>query len=363
MVSTLSTRPLSRGLLMGALALVLALGVGLPAQAGKDKMEPASNQPLARISGRTITQGDVEKAAAPEFAQLEREYANNRHTLVENKLKQMVQDTMVENEAKAKGVTKDQLIADATKAAPVTDAEVDKFYDENKAQIPPNVTKEQVTPRIQQFLEQQHQNEARTVFYAALEAKYKADYLIEPIRVPVGAAAYTAPVQGPTAAPVTIVEFSDFQCPFCSRLIPTLSQVKQKYGDKVKIVFRQYPLNIHDHAPKAAEAALCANDQGKFWELHDAMFADQSGLAVGGLKDKATKIAGLKAEEFNSCLDSGKHAGEVKQDIAAGTAAGVNSTPAMFVNGRFISGAVPLADITKVIDDELKRAGDKSTKS
>jgi protein-disulfide isomerase len=349
MSSTPRPRTRTQGLLFGVLALVLALCVWLPAcsaqtKSGKDKMASDPNKVLAKVNGKAITQADVEKAAAPEFAQLERECSNNRHTLVENKLKQLVQDTMVETEAKAKGVSKDQLIADATKAAPVTDADVDKFYDENKAQIPPTVTKEQV----------------RTTFYASLETKYKADYLMEPVRVPVDAASYTAPTEGPATAPVQIVEFSDFQCPYCSRLLPTLQQVKQKYGDKIHLTFRQYPLPIHNNAPKAAEAALCANDQGKFWQMHDAMFADQGGLAADGLKAKAGKIEGLKADVFNSCLDSGKHAEEVKKDIAAGSAAGVNGTPAMFVNGRFISGAVPLDDITKVIDDELKRSGDKS---
>ncbi|MEA2693125.1 MAG: hypothetical protein QOJ16_2512 [Acidobacteriota bacterium] len=367
MSSTPRPRTRTQGLLFGVLALVLALCVWLPACSAQtkpakdkaDKMASDPNKVLAKVNGKSITQSDVEKAAAPEFAQLERECSNNRHTLVENKLKQLVQDSMVEAEAKAKGVSKDQLIADATKAAAVTDADVNKFYDENKAQIPPTVTKEQVTPRIKQYLEQQRQNEARTAFYTTLEAKYKADYMMEPVRVPVDAASYTAPVQGPTSAPITIVEFSDFQCPFCSRLLPTLDQVKKKYGDKVKIVFRQYPLPMHQNAPKAAEASLCANDQGKFWEMHDAMFADQQGLAVDGLKAKATKIAGLKADQFNSCLDSGKHAEEVKKDIAAGSAAGVNGTPAMFVNGRFINGAVPFEDVSKVIEEELKR-GDKS---
>jgi protein-disulfide isomerase len=98
--------------------------------------------------------------------------------------------------------------------------------------------------------------------------------------------------------------------------------------------------------------------------MHDAMFADQGGLAVDGLKAKAAKIAGIKADEFNACLDSGKHAEEVKKDMVAGSAAGVSGTPAMFVNGRFINGAVPIDEITKVIDDELKRSGDKAaTKS
>jgi protein-disulfide isomerase len=155
---------------------------------------------------------------------------------------------------------------------------------------------------------------------------------------------------------VTIVEFSDFQCPFCSRLLPTMEQVKQKYGDKVRIVFRQYPLPMHPNAQKAAEASLCANEQGKFWEMHDAMFKNQQELAVDNLKSKAAAL-GLKAETFNQCLDSGKYAAQIQGDIKAGSAVGVSGTPAMFINGRFISGAVPLEQITSVIDDELKRKG------
>jgi protein-disulfide isomerase len=343
---------------VSALAVTaLALGVWLPAcaaQAPQDKMaKPAGGDPqkvLATVNGQQITEADLYKEAAAEMQNLDREYAQNKHTLIENKLKQVVQDRMVEAEAKAKGVAKEQLLADAVKAAAVTDADVDKFYEENKAQIPR--PKEQVAPQIKQYLEQQKQREGQAAFIQSLEAKYKAEYMLEPIRVQVAA---DGPAKGPASAPVTIVEFSDFQCPFCSRVVPTMEQVLSKYGDKVRVVFRQFPLAFHENAQKAAEASLCAHDQGKFWEMHDAMFQNQQALAVDALKAQAAKL-GLNAETFNSCLDGGKHAATVKADFTAGSAAGVSGTPAMFVNGRFISGAVPLEQITPVIDDELRRA-------
>jgi len=175
--------------------------------------------------------------------------------------------------------------------------------------------------------------------------------LIEPVRVHVEA---TGPAHGPENAPVTIVEFGDFQCPFSKRLVPTLSQIREKYGDKVRIVFRQFPLDLHDNAAEAAEASLCAHDQGKFWEMHDAMFADQQGLGVENLKAKAAEL-GLNAEQFNDCMDQGKHAAAVQADIEAGTQAGVGGTPAIFINGRFVNGSVPLEQITPIIDDELRR--------
>jgi protein-disulfide isomerase len=247
-------------------------------------------------------------------------------------------------------VSKEQLLADI-KPAEVNDAAVDAFYEENKARIPQ--PKEQVAPQIRQYLQQRGQFEAREKFFKGLESKYKVDMKLEPLRAEVAA---TGPAKGPAQAPVTIVEFSDFQCPFCARVNPTLEQVRAKYGDKVRIVFRQYPLDMHPQARKAAEASLCANEQGKFWEMHDAMFANQQLLGVDDLKAKAVGL-GLNADSFNSCLDSGKFGSQIAQDLEAGSAAGVSGTPALFINGRFINGAVPLEQITEVIDDELRRKG------
>jgi protein-disulfide isomerase len=260
---------------------------------------------------------------------------------------------MLESEAAARKITKDQLLAEIKPAA-VTDADVDAFYEQNKAQIPR--PKEQVAAQIKSYLEQQGQEKAKTDYFKTLKAKYNVDYKLEPIRVQVAA---TGPAKGPANAPVTIVEFSDFQCPFCSRLTPTLAEVEKKYGDKVRVVFRQYPLPFHQNAQKAAEAALCAQDQGKFWEMHDAMFANQQELAVEQLKAKAASL-GLNADKFNKCIDSGEKNAIIQADLKEGQAAGVSGTPAMFVNGRFISGAVPLDNITSVIDDELRRAGNKT---
>jgi protein-disulfide isomerase len=203
------------------------------------------------------------------------------------------------------------------------------------------------------YLEQQRQGETRTKFYDDLRAKYKVEYLLDPVRVEVAA---TGPSVGPDSAPVTIVEFSDFQCPFCARLVPTIEQVKQKYGDKVRVVFRQFPLNFHQFAQKAAEASLCANEQGKFWQLHDAMFQNQQALGIDQLKAKAAEL-GMNADQFNQCLEQSKYADQIKADVDAGTKAGVSGTPAMFINGRFLSGAQPLNEVTKVIDDELQRKG------
>lgn len=310
----------------------------------------AAAKVVARVNGVAIMETDVLAQHKMEFSQIDRDYQQKRQQILENSVNQMIDDQLLAAEASAKGLSKEQLLATIHPLS-VTDLDVNNFYDQNKARI--QGAKEQVIPQIKAYLQQQNEASAKQTFFKELRSKYKVEFLVEPIRVDVAA---TGPVRGAADAPVTIVEFSDFQCPYCSRLVPTLEQVQQKYTNQVRLVFRQFPLTIHPNAPKAAEAALCANEQGKFWQMHDAMFQDQQGLAVDGLKAKAVSI-GLDANQFNQCLDSGKFAAAVKSDIDAGEAAGVNSTPAMFINGRFVLGAVPIEQITSVIDDELQRKG------
>jgi protein-disulfide isomerase len=154
---------------------------------------------------------------------------------------------------------------------------------------------------------------------------------------------------------VTLVEFSDFQCPFCQRVAPTLKQVKEKYGDKVRVVWKDFPLTqIHPQAFKAGEAAHCAADQGKFWEYHDRLFANQQALQPNDLKKHATDL-GLDATAFASCLDTSKYGERVRDGVAEGSRLGVNSTPTIYINGRVLSGAQPFETFVSVIDEELAK--------
>ena len=163
------------------------------------------------------------------------------------------------------------------------------------------------------------------------------------------------PSWGPADAPVTIVEFSDFQCPYCARFVTqTLPQIKQTYEGKVRFVFRDFPLSqIHENAEKASEAAECANEQGKFWEYHDKLFSSQSALDVASLKSYASQL-GLDTATFDQCLDSSKYAQEVQKDLQDGTSYGVDGTPAFFVNGLLVVGAQPFASFQEVIDAALQ---------
>ncbi|HEY3601756.1 MAG TPA: thioredoxin domain-containing protein [Chthoniobacterales bacterium] len=284
---------------------------------------------------------------------MEREHQQSVHQLIETSLEQVVQGRLLDAEAASRKISREQLLA-KIKPAAVTDADVDAFYKQNKAQIPR--PKREVGSEIKSYLEQLGEQQAKTDYLNKLQDKYKVEYKLEPFRVQVAA---TGPVKGRTNAPVTIVEFLDFECPFSSGMSPTLQAVEKKYGDKVRVVCRQYPLSSHPNAQKAAEASLCAQDQGKFWEMHDAMFADQKKLGVEQLKATAASL-GLNTDNFNKCIDSGEKHAIIQADLKEGQAAGVSGTPAIFVNGRFFSGVVPMEQLTTVIDDELRRAGNKT---
>ena len=165
------------------------------------------------------------------------------------------------------------------------------------------------------------------------------------------------PSLGNPKAPVTIVEFGDFQCPFCQRFFMTTErEVIEKYvkSGKVRWVYRDFPLTgIHDMAQKAAEASECANEQEKFWPYHDLLYTRQQALSVPNFKSWAREL-GLKGEQFDSCLDSGKYFDETQKDFQDGQAAGVTGTPASFVNGKLISGAVPFEAMRDIIEEALK---------
>lgn len=346
----------ARFLLSPALIFLLGLAA-FPACAAEKSAgaKPSASNPdekVAEVAGKTITRKELEDSIRPQLQQLDFQ----RQQLLEQALNRLVEERLLEAEAEARKVAKEDLvkaeIADKTPA--VTEGDVAAWFEANRARLGGR-TLEQIAGQIKGFLEQQRNQERREAYLADLRQKHQARVLLDVARVQVSDA--DSPSKGPKQAPVTIIEFSDFECPFCSRVLPTLQEVLSTYGDQVRLVFRQFPLNsIHPKAQKAAEASLCAHEQGKFWEMHDVLFADQRKLDIADLKAKASAL-GLDQGKFDSCLDSGKYANQVARDLADGAAAGVTGTPAMFINGRFLSGAVPFADVARVIDDELLRKG------
>ena len=163
-----------------------------------------------------------------------------------------------------------------------------------------------------------------------------------------------APTKGPVNAPVTIVEFSDFQCPFCARVVPTLKQVEDTYQGSVRIVWKHLPLDFHKDAVGAALAAEAAGKQGKFWEFHDTLFANQKKLAQDDLKQHAKDLQ-LDPERFEADLLNGNDKKKIDADVAEAGKLGIQGTPGIFINGRFIAGAQPFETFAKIIDEELTK--------
>jgi protein-disulfide isomerase len=232
----------------------------------------------------------------------------------------------------------------------LTETDTKLFYDQNKEIRARYPKYDEIKARLREALQAQHDEQDKAALLTQLHKEQPLTVMLAAPRVEVKSAGH--PEIGGKDAPVTIVEFSDFQCPFCGRAEPTLKQVREKYGDKVRLVYLDFPLGIHDHAIDAASAERCAGEQGKFWPFHDAMFADQSKLAPADLKADAKKL-GLDTAKFNDCLDKGKYKGAIETDMAQGRDLGVDGTPAFFINGRPLTGAQPFDKFQTTIDEEL----------
>ena len=321
-------------------------------------MDPATK--VAEVDGQTITYGDLQndKEVGPKLRQAEVKALTDLYEQRRNMLDELIGRRLLEDEAKAKGKTIEQWYqTDYMASVPEpSDEEAKSFYEEHKAQIPQGQSFDELKPRIKQVVRQQKLREGMGKMLEDLKAKHHVQVALEAPELPRIEVEAKGPARGPANAPVTIVEFSDFQCPYCGREFPVIERVMKEYDGKVRLVFRHYPLDFHPFAQKAAEAGACAQDQGKFWELHDKMFTNQGKLAVDDLKGYA-KSLGMDSSKFDKCLDSGEKKAMVEEDLKAGSAAGVNGTPAFFINGVFINGAQPFEQIKQTVDRELKKKG------
>ncbi len=340
------------GLLLAAATFASPAAAVDKAKAAKEAA-PAPAGTVATVDGEAVTDEDMARAGGSRYQTFKsQEYAAKREFM-----ESAIGQKLLENEAKRRGLTVEELKKQEveSKVEPVTDVQAKEFYDMNKARFG-NLTEPQALDQIHTGLSQQRLQRKLGEYVGELRAKAAVKVLLDPYRIDV-AAGDDPSKGGPANAPVTVVEFSDFQCPYCARVTPTLKRVEETYGDKVRIVFKDFPLQqIHPNAAKAAEAGSCAADQGKFWELHDKMFENQAKLAVTDLKQFA-KDAGLDPGAFDQCLDSGKHAAEWGEDLKDGERYGVTGTPAFFVNGRLLGGAASFEKLAEVIDDELTRKG------
>ena len=340
--------------IFSAVGLVV-LGAACSTAAQPSRQQTPSDV-VATIGSTSITLAEVDARAltrpASNFGDLpllQALYEARRATVDE-----IVAGQLIEREAKALGIDSAALVEREVEAkvATPTEAEVAGWYEANRAQVQ-GATLEQVSEPIRAMLTQERRRLTRGAYVDTLKAKTPVKVMLEPPRTQVAHAG--RPVKGPSNAPIEIVEFSDFQCPFCFRAESILTQVLAQYGDRIRLIYRHYPLPNHPNARPAAEAALCAQDQDKFWPYHDRLFASQDKLTNEDLKRHASDL-GLDSVRFNACFDAGRFQAEVDADMRDGSEAGVSGTPAFFINGRYLGGAQPFEAFQHIIEEELARA-------
>jgi len=306
----------------------------------------------AKIGSKTLIEGDVFKDIQAEIYEAEMKV----YQIKMNRLKAVVIENLMEMDPKKKGLANDAYLEKyVTNDVKVSKENIAAFIKERK--IPAQHINEQMKQRIRQFLQVDLKKKAIDKWMASKTQKNPVEiYLKKPMRPVFDVKAGDAPYAGGADAKVTVVEFSDFQCPFCAKGATILTELKKKYGNKVKIAFKNFPLPFHQHAEMAAQAGLCANEQKAdlFWKMHDRMFGDQTKLTKDGLVASA-KAIGLKVDQFTKCLDSKKYADKVKADIEDGKKVGVKSTPTFFVNGQLINGAQPVEVFSELIDEALAK--------
>ena len=330
------------------LALVWA---GSSTQAGAADPAETQGNVAATVGGAPITVGELDQAIGNRLLALRTEEWNARLRILHD----VIGERLVAQEAAARKLTAEELLKAevSAKAGPVADAEVNATYENVKERFK-DKSEADLKQLIAENLRQQREQMRRAEYLRELRDRAGVRVLLDPPRASISDAGGAS--KGPPDAPVTMVEFSDFQCPYCARVLPAVKKLQETYGDRLRVVFRHYPLAIHPNAPKAAEAAACAQDQGKFWEMHDRLFDNQQKLQVADLKAAAVEL-GLDAQAFSQCLDGAKHEALWHADQEQGNGYGVSGTPAFFINGRFLSGAQPYENFAQIVDDELQRKG------
>jgi protein-disulfide isomerase len=338
------TRPTA--LLLGSIFLLTSLLFG---------QNQSQITTVAEVNGERISLQDLEQASGEPLAQLQ----DQAYRLKRQKLDQMIGDRLLAREASRRKIPVESLVEVEVnaKAAAVTPEEIHRVYELNQSQLRKPET--EVADQIRDLLRDQKIATRRAEFVKSLQSQTKVSIYLEPpapFRSVVGG---DGPSRGPVEAQITIVEFEDFQCPFCKKAQATLDQVLLRYKDKVRVVHRDFPLQpLHPASQKAHEAARCAEEQGKFWEYRELLYKDAPAAGPEQLNAYASKT-GVDVAAFKQCLDSGKFKMVVQKDEAEGDRLGVQGTPAFFINGRLLSGAQPEDEFARVIDEELNKRAQK----
>jgi protein-disulfide isomerase len=311
----------------------------------------AETETVAEVDGERISFQDLKAASGERLARLEEE----TYRLKQQKLEQMIEDKLLAREALRRNIPLESLIDSEirSKTADVTSQEVHNVYEANKDRL--QKPESEIEGQLRSLLRDQKIATRRREYAKSLQSKARvAVYLVPPppFRADVG---MDGPSRGAADAPVSIVEFEDFQCPFCKKTQDTLDRLVVRYKDKVRIVHRDFPLQpLHAAAWKAHEAGRCAEEQGKFWEYRDLLYKNAPAASLEQLISYAWQL-NLNVPDFKKCVENGKFKSVVQKDEDEGGRLGVQGTPAFFINGRLLSGAQPESEFARIIDEELNK--------
>lgn len=331
-------------------ALLLAIGCGQPAPPA-DLAATFTSDSGDKITGQiTMAQVDahIQKAEPETWQAL---FAARQRALG-----YLVEEQLLTAAAERGGIDLDSLIVReiVEKTPAVSDTAVQAFYVQNEERMGGQPL-ESMLERVRDYLVSGERSKVQAEYLTSLRQQAGVKILLEPPRANIEVQA-DEPARGPADAPIIIVEYSDFECPYCERAQPSVQQVLETYGDKVRLVYRDFPLRIHENAQLAAQATHCAGEQGQYWEYHDVLYANNRALRPADLQRYAEELT-LNSEPFAECLESGRYADGIDADLESGQQHGVSGTPAFFVNGRLLSGAQPFAAFRAIIDEELELAG------
>jgi protein-disulfide isomerase len=344
------------------IGVLMTLGVLCPrsvradASAAPDRNDVASSQVAATMGGSKITLGEVEQSESDEILGARSKILSSKYglfTAERTATLKLVDDQLLAKEAAREHLTTDELIKkhiDDQIKDPSEEA-LRIYYLGAQTEMP----YADARPKIIEHVRKLEQKKALDAYTESLRKAAGVKLTLLPPRLEV--AAGSSPSVGPADAPVTIIEFADYQCPYCHQMEPTLASIREQYGNQIRFVYKDFPLPMHQYAEKAAEAALCAGQQGQYWAYHDALFTATKvdELQIDGLKKTAADLK-LDQAKFASCLDSGAQAAVITQNLNEGKALGFSGTPTILINGYYLSGAVAKDVVTGVIDVELARS-------
>jgi protein-disulfide isomerase len=318
---------------------------------------PSTNVPgtVATWDGGELSYEDGTKMAKGQLIQLEAEYLTNTYQTAMQSIEQTILEKLLEMEVSKGGfASQEELLKKEVedKVTAASPAEVEAMYEQFKDRLQ-GMDLASATPLIQEQLMRQKQGERFQVYLEEVKAKYNVKITLPYPDLPRQVvSADDDPFLGTDGAPIEIVQFAEFQCPYCGKVGPTIDRLLEEYPGKLKIVYRDFPLGFHDRAIPAAIAANCAGEQDKYWDMHKVLMNNQTKLQDSDLAGFAKEI-GVDMDKWTTCLKDPAQEAEVQKDMADASAVGVTGTPAFFINGLLLSGAVPYDQFKSIIDKEL----------